>query len=65
MSNLLWFGPEDPDQEVEEMAKYKTEWEIEQGVKFSKNGLIEYIEKMIKYESAQNKDDPANAKLWE
>jgi hypothetical protein len=47
------------------MAKYKTEWEIEQGVKFSKRGIIDYIEKMIAYESAQNKEDPANAKLWE
>jgi hypothetical protein len=64
MSGLLWFGPEDSDEEVEEMAKYKTPWEIEQGVKFSKRGLIAYIEKMIAYESASS-EDAANAKLWE
>ena len=47
MTDLAWFGPEDSDEEIEEMAKHKTPWEIEQNVKFSKNGLIEYIEKMI------------------
>ena len=40
------------DEEIEEMAKYKTPWEIEQGVKFSKRGLIDYIEKNIAFESA-------------
>ena len=65
MTELAWFGPEDSDEEIEEMAKHKTQWEIDQGVKFSKKGLINYIEKMIAYESNQNKDDPANAKLWE
>ena len=65
MTELAWFGPEDSDEEIEEMAKHKTQWEIDQGVKFSKKGLIDYIEKMIAYESNQNKEDPANAKLWE
>ena len=44
MSKLMWFGPEDSDEEVEEMAKLKTEWEIESGVKFSKRGLMSFIE---------------------
>ena len=65
MTELAWFGPEDSDEEIEEMAKHKTQWEIDQGVKFSKKGLIDYIEKMIAYESNQNKEDPVNAKLWE
>jgi hypothetical protein len=65
MTELAWFGPEDSDEEIEEMAKHKTQWEIDQGVKFSKKGLIGYIEKMIAYESNQNKEDPVNAKLWE
>ena len=65
MTELAWFGPEDSDEEIEEMAKHKTQSEIDQGVKFSKRGLIEYIEKMIALESNQNKEDPANAKLWE
>lgn len=52
MTELLWYGPEDSDEEIEEMAKYKTPWEIEQGVKFSKRGLIDYIEKNIAFESA-------------
>ena len=65
MTELAWFGPEDSDEEIEEMAKHKTQWEIDQGVKFSKKGLIDYIEKMIAYESNQNMEDPANAKLWE
>lgn len=51
MTELAWFGPEDSDEEIEEMAKHKTPWEIEQNVKFSKRGLIEYIERMIEYES--------------
>ena len=29
MTELAWFGPEDSDEEVEEMAKHKTPWEIE------------------------------------
>jgi hypothetical protein len=29
MTELAWFGPEDSDEEVEEMAKHKTQWEIE------------------------------------
>ena len=29
MTELQWFGPEDSDEEIEEMAKHKTPWEIE------------------------------------
>jgi hypothetical protein len=47
------------------MAKLKTQWEIDNGVKFSKRGLIEYIEKMHAQETPDNKDDPKTAKAWE
>jgi hypothetical protein len=56
---------EDPDQEIEEMALLKTKWEIDEGVKFSKNGLIEFIEKKQAQENPLNKSDPATAKAWE
>lgn len=43
MDALLWDGPSDSDEEVESMAQYKNEWEIERGVKFSKNGIMKFI----------------------
>ena len=39
-----WDGPEDSDEEVQEMVKYKTQYEINQGIKFSKRGIIDFIE---------------------
>lgn len=47
MKHLLWDGPEDSDEEVECMLEHKNPWEIKNGVRFSKRGLIEYIEKFI------------------
>jgi hypothetical protein len=41
----VWDGPEDSDEEIEEMVKYKTQWEIDNGIKYSKKGIIETIEK--------------------
>ena len=35
------------------------------GIKFSKNGLIQYINEQIENESPHNKKNPKNAKLWE
>ena len=61
----MWDGPEDSDEEREGMAKLKMPWEIENGVKFSKNGLIEYITNFLDQESPHNLRDPATAKLWE
>jgi len=34
-------------------------------VKFSKNGIIKFIEETLDYENPDNKKQPANAKLWE
>tara|TARA_B110000305_G_C19044361_1_gene449694 strand:- start:252 stop:461 length:210 start_codon:yes stop_codon:yes gene_type:complete len=47
------------------MVPLKEQWEIDEGVKFSKRGLIEYITKKLETESPNNKDDPATAKKWE
>jgi len=51
---LLWDGPEDSDEEIPEMAALKTDWEIEQGIKFSKRGIITYLENLIETENMAN-----------
>jgi len=65
MTNWLWDGPEDSDEEIEEMVEFKNAIEHEQGVKYSKNGIKDFIETILKTESCANTDDPATAKLWE
>jgi len=65
MSGFLWDGPEDSDEEIAEMAGMKTEWEQAAGIKFSKRGIIEAIEKALREESPNNKEDPRTAKAWE
>ena len=40
MDYYEWEGPEDSDEEIEEMIQYKTEAEIQAGIKYSKNGLV-------------------------
>ena len=65
MEQMMWDGPEDSDEEIEGMAKLKMPWEIENGVKFSKKGLMEFITKFLDQESPHNEKDPATAKLWE
>ena len=52
MQDFEWDGPSDSDEEIECMAVLKNQWEIDNGVKFSKNGLIEYIDSFIERESA-------------
>ena len=59
MTEFRWDGPEDPDAEIQQFLGYKTEFENDQNLKFSKNGIINFIEKTIKEE------DPAISKLWE
>lgn len=58
-----WDGPEDSDEEIAEIAELKQSWEIDSGVKFSKNGLMKFIKLMLAEESAGH--DCANSKLWE
>ena len=50
LDEFLWDGPEDSDEEIPEMAALKTDWEIEQGIKFSKRGIIEYLENLVENE---------------
>ena len=42
-----WDGPENSDDEIFEFVNDRTPWEISEGVKFSKNGLVEYIENKL------------------
>lgn len=65
MTDFKWDGPEDPDAEIEQFIPYKTDFESVQNIKFSKNGIIDFIEKTIREESKFNESDPANSKLWE
>ena len=55
MTEYLWDGPEDPNEEIIELNKYKNDFEDTIfGVKYSKNGIIEFIEKFFAYESPEN-----------
>lgn len=65
MTDFLWDGPEDSDEEIKEFNDLKTQWEEESGVKFSKRGIIEHIEKILSLESPLNKEDPKISKAWE
>ena len=58
MTDFKWDGPEDPDTEIEQFLAYKTEFENDQNIKYSKNGIIQFIEKTIEEESKFNKNDP-------
>lgn len=44
------------------MAALKTDFEIEQGIKFSKRGIIEYLENLVENET-QEKDKAWDQKL--
>ena len=52
MKDYKWDGPEDSDEEVESLVRFKTDWEKKAGIRLSKRGIIEYIEKMVKQETA-------------
>lgn len=56
MDAYLWDGPENSDEEIESMVKFKNKWEIEKDVKFSKNGLSSFIETFLEEESAEKQD---------
>ena len=64
MRDWMWDGPEDSDEEIEDMIPLKNKNEKEIGIKFSKNGIIEYIEKFLAHESYQNQEDKATARAW-
>ena len=65
MTDFLWCGPEDSDEEIEELVKYKCDYEKEMGIKYSKNGIIKFVTDQLEYERRDNKQNPKNAKLWE
>ena len=64
MQDFIWDGPGDSDDEIPEMVALKNDQEKQLGIKFSKNGIIDYVEKFLKHESLTFSDDPQNAKLW-
>ena len=39
-----WDGPENSDEEIQEFINDRMAWEVSEGVRFSKNGFIQYIE---------------------
>ena len=65
MKNYIWDGPEDSDEELEELTQFKNDYEEEMGIKYSKKGIIQFIENFVRKESRSNKEDVSNAKLWE
>ena len=66
MTGLLWDGPEDSDEEIASLVPFKNKYEQQQNIKFSKRGIISYIEQQVQNESiAANpswelKDNDAN-----
>ena len=40
MTYFAWDGPEDPDEEINEFASIKSNFENHCNIKFSKNGII-------------------------
>jgi len=40
----LWDGPDDSDEEIASILPYKNEFEEKSGIRFSKRGIINYIE---------------------
>ena len=52
MDDYYWDGPENSDEEIEELLPLKCEYEKELGIKYSKRGIIEFVEKFISQESS-------------
>ena len=44
MQEYRWDGPSDSDEEVQEFVNLKNKYEDKLGIKFSKNGIIKFIE---------------------
>ena len=51
MQMFAWDGPDDSDEEIPELIEYKADFENKLGIKYSKNGIIEFIENLIERES--------------
>lgn len=55
----------DSDEEIEELLPLKNEFEKKLGIKFSKNGIVKFIEDNIRKESPQGTENPENTQRWE
>ena len=64
MKDWMWDGPEDSDEEIEDMVPLKNKQEKDLGLKFSKNGIISFIEKFLEHETKFNTNDPITARAW-
>ena len=53
------------DEEIPELKGLISPKEQEKGLKFSKNGIIKYINDYVDHETRHNKNDPKLASLWE
>ena len=62
---MEWECEEDSDTEIPEMVALKNDIEKKLGVKFSKRGIIDLIDKTLEKENPNNKENPENAKKWE
>jgi hypothetical protein len=65
MDEYRWDGPENSDEEVEEFVAYKSDYEKDLGVRFSRRGIISFVESLVSQETPRNVDDPKTSKKWE
>ena len=64
MTKFLWDGPSDSEEEIVEFNPLRNEFEKKMDVKYSKRGIIDFVEKLVAEESAHNPNKKV-AKLWE
>jgi hypothetical protein len=50
MTEVLWDGPDDSDEEVKELVPYKCHYEKAMGIKYSKNGIIQFVTEQLNKE---------------
>ena len=48
----------DPNEEIEELMVGRQPWEVKADVRFSKNGMVQFINDMF------DREDPAKDELW-
>ena len=64
MDEYLFDVEENSDEEIPELTILKSDFEQSHGLKFSKNGVVAFINEMLQTESVANKQDGVG-KLWE
>ena len=64
-TNLVFDGADDSDEEIEQYTNLKNPYEIKEGMKLSKRGIMQYVDELLQTESHQNKAKPAISKAWE